>query len=270
MSEKAGISAGRAAYLAEQKRTKIKIYSWRIFLLVALIALWEIGAELGWIDSFIMSRPSRIFNTVSNLYSDGELFLHLGTTCLETVIGFLIGTLAGTLIAILLWWSEFLRTMLEPYLVVLMALPKIALGPIFIVWVGAGPEAIVVMSLAISLIVTILEVLAGFVSTEEEKMTLMKTLGANKVQTFCKVVLPANLPTIMNSLKVNVGLSWVGVIVGEFLVSQAGIGYLIVYGSQVFKMDLVMASVVLLAIAAAVMYQGIVLIERVLLKKRLK
>ena len=263
MSEKAGISAGRAAYLAEQKRTKIKIYSWRIFLLVALIALWEIGAELGWIDSFIMSSPSRIFNTVSNLYSDGELFLHLGTTCLETVIGFLIGTLAGTLIAILLWWSEFLRTMLEPYLVVLMALPKI-------VWVGAGPEAIVVMSLAISLIVTILEVLAGFVSTEEEKMTLMKTLGANKVQTFCKVVLPANLPTIMNSLKVNVGLSWVGVIVGEFLVSQAGIGYLIVYGSQVFKMDLVMASVVLLAIAAAVMYQGIVLIERVLLKKRLK
>ena len=109
MSEKAGISAGRAAYLAEQKRTKIKIYSWRIFLLVALIALWEIGAELGWIDSFIMSSPSRIFNTVSNLYSDGELFLHLGTTCLETVIGFLIGTLAGTLIAILLWWSEFLR-----------------------------------------------------------------------------------------------------------------------------------------------------------------
>lgn len=268
MSEQTNISRGRALYLAERRRTKIKTYAWRVFLLAALIALWEIGARLGWVDAFIMSSPSRIVNTVVNLYSSGELFMHLAVTCLETVIGFIIGTISGTLIAIVLWWSEFLRKMLEPYLVVLMALPKIALGPIFIVWVGAGVEAIVVMSLAVSLIVTVLEVLAGFAATDSEKITLLKTLGATKTQTFTKVVLPANLPTIMNSLKVNVGLSWVGVIVGEFLVSRAGIGYLIVYGSQVFKMDLVMASVVLLAIAAAVMYQGIVLLERWLLGKR--
>ena len=136
----------------------------------------------------------------------------------------------GTLIGVLLWWSERLNKVLEPYLVILSALPKVALGPIFILWVGAGPGAIIIMTLAISLIVTILEVLNGFLSTDKEKIKLMKTLGASKLQIFTKVVLPYNFPNIVSSLKINVGLSWIGVIMGEFLVSKAGIGYLIVYG----------------------------------------
>ena len=176
------------------------------------------------------------------------------------------GTLAGTVIAILLWWSPMLSRILDPYLVVLNSLPKTALGPVFIVWMGAGPASIIAMTLAISLIVTILEVHNGFLAVDRGKLNLMKTLGASRAQTLLKLVLPANLPTFVNALKVNVGLSWVGVIMGEFLVSREGLGYLIVYGSQVFKMDLVMATVLLLLLCAAAMYQGVLFLEKALKK----
>jgi NitT/TauT family transport system permease protein len=162
---------------------------------------------------------------------------------------------------------EFLARVSEPYLVVLNSLPKIALGPVFIVWIGAGPVAIIVMTLAISLVVTILEVLNGFMGIDPEKIKLVKIFGGNKYQILIKVLLPASFPNIINALKVNVGLSWVGVIVGEFLVSKAGLGYLIVYGGQVFKLDLVMTSVVILGIAATIMYQGVIYFERFILKK---
>jgi len=157
-----------------------------------------------------------------SLYRNGELFHHVIVTCVETVLGFVLGTLIGILIAIILWWSEFLEKVLEPYLVVLNSLPKIALGPIFIVWIGAGPAAIVVIAMTISVVVTILEVLNGFLGVDGDKIKLVKTFGANKVQILTKVVLPSSLPVMVNALKVSVGLSWVGVIVGEFLVSKAG------------------------------------------------
>ena len=261
-------SKERLLYLQRTRNEKAAVYSVRIFILVAIFGLWELAGNLGWIDPFIMSQPSRILNTIANLYAKGDLFPHIGISCLETVVGFLLGTVAGTLIASLLWWSKFLSRVSEPYLVILNALPKVALGPIFIVWVGAGPKAIIIMTLAISLIVSILEVLSGFMATDIEKIKLLQTLGASKWQVFTKVVLPANFGTMVNSLKVNVGLSWVGVIMGEFLVSKAGIGYLIVYGSQVFQMDLVMASVIILAVAAAVMYQGVLLLEKKFVKEK--
>ena len=261
-------SKERLLYLRRTRNEKAAVYSVRIFILVAIFGLWELAGNLGWIDPFIMSQPSRILNTIANLYAKGDLFPHIGISCLETVVGFLLGTVAGTLIASLLWWSKFLSRVSEPYLVILNALPKVALGPIFIVWVGAGPKAIIIMTLAISLIVSLLEVLSGFMATDIEKIKLLQTLGASKWQVFTKVVLPANFGTMVNSLKVNVGLSWVGVIMGEFLVSKAGIGYLIVYGSQVFQMDLVMASVIILAIAAAVMYQGVLLLEKKFVKEK--
>ena len=256
------VSPERALYLKKTRSQRIAVYAVRVFILIALFALWEIAANAGWIDPFIMSQPSRIVETIVSLYRQGDLFLHIGVSCLETVVGFLLGTVFGTVVATLLWWSNFFSRVSEPYLVVLNSLPKIALGPIFIVWVGADSPAIIIMTLAISLIVTILEVLNGFLSTDEEKIKLLRTLGANKLQVFSKVVFPSNIPTIINSLKVNVGLSWVGVIAGEFLVSKAGLGYLIVYGSQVFQMDLVMASVLILAVAAALMYQLILLLEK--------
>ncbi len=186
---------------------------------------------------------------------------------LETVIGFLSGTILGIIIAIILWWIPTVSKVLDPYLVVLNALPKTALGPIFIVCMGTGIGAIIVMTLAISLIVTILNVLNGFIHTDVEKVKLMQMLGANRLQIFRKLIMPANLSTIVNVLKINIGLSWVGVITGEFLVSKAGLGYLIVYGSQVFKMDLVMTSVAVLAVCAMMMHAGIVLLEKATRKR---
>ncbi|MFR1050414.1 MAG: ABC transporter permease [Lachnospirales bacterium] len=259
-------SLQRQAYLRHQKRVKGAVIGLRLGILFLLFASWELAARLGVIDAFVVSSPSRMLSTFLNLWRSGDLFLHVGTSVMETVIGFLLGTFVGTIIAILLWWSEFLSRVLDPYLVVLNSLPKTALGPVFIVWIGAGPASIIAMTLAISLIVTILDMHNGFLATDPEKIRLMRTLGANRRQILCKLVLPANFTTMINALKVNVGLSWVGVIMGEFLVSRAGLGYLIVYGSQVFKMDLVMTTVLILAAAAALMYQCILWLEKAMKK----
>ena len=263
------VSSERLQYLKARKVKKISILLTQILILVVFFAQWEICARLKIIDPFITSQPSRIVNTIINLYSEGQLFQHIAITCWETIVGFLLGTTLGTIIAIILWWSEFLSKVLEPYLVVLNSLPKIALGPIFIVWFGAGTTSIIVIALAISLIVTILEVLNGFIATDEEQIKLVRTFGANRLQIFTKVVFPANLPTIINSLKINVGLSWVGVIVGEFLVSKSGLGYLIVYGGQVFQLDLVMASVVILCLAAGLMYKAVVILQKHFIKSHI-
>ncbi len=261
MSEQS-ISPARANYLRRQRREKTLVQTIRVLLLAVLLILWEIAGRLGWIDVFIVSCPSRILKTLASLWQSGDLWRHLGASSGETVVGFLLGTLLGAIIAVGLWWSSFAAKVLEPYLVVLNALPKTALGPVFIVWIGAGTESIIAMTLAISIFVTILNMYVGFCSVDPEKLRLMQTFGATKSQTLKLLVLPANYATLFNTLRVNVGLSWVGVIMGEFLVSKAGLGYLIVYGSQVFNMDLVMASVLLLAAAAVVMYRLVLLLER--------
>ena len=261
-----GISPSRRRYLEHMRRRLRLTHLARILLLVIFFAAWEIAAGCGAIDPFIFSSTGRILRTFTSMLTGGELLLHAGTSIAETAAGFLLGTAAGTVIAILLWWSPFLSRVLDPYLVVLNALPKTALGPIFIVWMGAGPGSIIAMTLAISLIVTILDMHNGFSETDVEKLRLMRTFGASRMQILFKLVLPSNFSTMINALKVNVGLSWVGVIMGEFLVSKAGLGYLIVYGSQVFKMDLVMTTVLILAAAAAVMYRGVLWLEKALKK----
>lgn len=261
MSMYENLSAARAAYLRRAKRRKRIVTATQLLLLAGLVALWEILARVGVIDSFIMSQPSRIVATFTRMLSNG-LMTHIGVTCLETMAGFLFGTLLGVLIAVILWWNNFISQVMEPYLVVLNSLPKIALGPVIIIWVGAGMQAIIVVALAISLVVTVLEMLGGFTGTDSEKIKMIRTFGANRWQIFAKVVFPSNTPTLFNALKVNIGLSLVGVIAGEFLVSKAGLGYLIVYGGQVFQMDLVMCSVIILAIVAAFLYQAVVLLEK--------
>lgn len=268
MAQVTDISQEHKIYLRQVRMEKISVRVIQLLIFGIALMLWEICANFKIVDPFITSQPSRVLKTIINLYQDGMLLNHIGITCLEAIVGFVLGTLVGTIIAILLWWSEFLCKVLEPYLVVLNSLPKIALGPVFIVWIGAGPAAIIVMTLAISLIVTVLEVLNGFLTTDQEKIKLVRTFGGTKLQVLSKVLLPASYPTIINALKINVGLSWVGVIVGEFLVSKAGLGYLIVYGGQVFKLDLVMTSVIILGVAATVMYQGVVYLERILVKNK--
>ncbi|MFY9174632.1 MAG: ABC transporter permease [Peptococcia bacterium] len=260
------MSEEHLAYLQKVKRDRRKVFLGRLAIMIFFVLGWELAGRWGLIDPFIASQPSRIVNTVINLYREGQLFNHIGITMLENIVGFISGTLIGTVLAVGLWWSEYLSRVLDPYLVVLNALPKVALGPILIVWVGSGAPAIIAMALLISLIVTVLTVYSGFKQVDQEKIRLLKTFGANKRQLLQMIILPASVPTIVSALKINVGLSWVGVITGEFLVSKAGLGYLIVYGGQVFKLDLVMASVIILAIAAALMYQGVVALEKRLLK----
>ncbi len=261
---RAAVSPQRREYLAGRRRRQAAINICQISGLVLIIALWEILARVGIIDSFIMSQPSRVLKTILNLRTNG-LFTHIGVTCFETFIGFTLGVILGNIVALVLWWSDFLSRVMQPYLVVLNALPKIALGPVIIIWVGAGMQAIIVMALAISLIVTVLEMLSGFTGTDPELVKMARTFGASRRQTFTKVIFPSNLRTLFGSLKINIGLSLVGVIAGEFLVSKAGLGYLIVYGGQVFQMDLVMTSVIILAVVAALLYKAVSVAEKLVM-----
>ena len=247
------VSRERTLYLRRKRRRTHLVHACQIGFLVFFFAQWEISARLGWIDSFILSQPSRILETLRNM-SQNHLMMHVGVTLYETLTGFVLGVLLGVAIAVVLWWSGFVSRVAEPYLVVLNSLPKIALGPVIIIVVGAGTEAIIFMALAISLIVTGLEML--------ESIKMARTFGATKRQVFTKIVFPSNINTLFNSLKINIGLSLVGVIAGEFLVSKAGLGYLIVYGGQVFQLDLVMSSVLILSVMAALMYQSVVLLQK--------
>ena len=255
------ISKGQAAYLKNIKTGKRKVLIIQISILVGFFALWEFAAQKGLVDPFIFSSPSRMFTSLIQMISDGTLFKHVGITVFETAVGFILGTVIGTVTAILLWWNEYLRKVLDPYLVVLNSLPKTALAPIIIVWIGNNMSSIIVTALLTSVVVTILSVLAGFLSVESDKILLVKTLGANKSQVLTYVILPASIPAIINALKINVGLSFVGVMVGEFLVASSGLGYLIVYGSQIFKLDWVMLSTIILAILAYLMYKAVSALE---------
>lgn len=260
------ISNERKKYLKKIKLNKILVFMTQIIIVFLFIGVWEFLADKEIIDSFITSKPSAILKTFNNLTSNG-LLEHIKITIIETLSGFILGALLGFIISIILWWSPFISKVSEPFLVVLNSLPKVALGPIIIIWVGAGMPAIIVMALAISLIVTILNMLNGLKNTDINKVKMAKTFNASKLQTLTKIVIPANLSTFFSSLKVNIGLSLVGVISGEFIVSKGGLGYLIVYGGQVFKLDLVMTSVIILAIVAALMYESIVVLEKLIVKK---
>ncbi|WP_027633718.1 ABC transporter permease [Clostridium hydrogeniformans] len=256
------VSSTHEAYLKEVKRNKLLVTLTRIGILVIFIALWEISAYFKWIDPFLFSSPSRMVKSLVSFYNDGTLFRHIFITCYETVLGFILGTILGTLVAIVLWWSKFISKVLEPYLVVLNALPKVALAPIIIFWAGNGTSSIIIIALLISIVVTIISVLSGFNEVSEDKIKLLKTFGANKLQTLNHLIIPASIPTLMSALKINVGLSWVGVIMGEFLVAKEGLGFIIVYGGQISQLDMVMMSIVILSVIAYLMYVLVAWIEK--------
>lgn len=254
-------------YIGKVHKRKRLITITRLLILVAFFALWEISGRLGWIDPFLTSTPSRMWKSMVQVYNEGTLFRHIGITCYETIVGFLFGTLLGALIAVLLWWSSFASEVLDPYLVVLNALPKVALAPIIIFWVGNGTNAIILIALLISIVVTIIGILNGFNEVDKDKIKLMRTLGANKWQILIHLIIPATIPTLIASLKINVGLSWVGVIMGEFLVAKEGLGFLIIYGGQISQLDMVMFSIIILSILAYLMYEGVALFEKKISKK---
>lgn len=255
-------------YLNKVKKIKRKILITRILILVIFIALWQIAANLKWIDPFLTSSPTRVIESFVSLYEGGGLIKHIAVTCYETILGFSLGTILGSLIAVILWWSPFVSKILDPYLVVLNALPKVALAPIIIFWIGNGIPAIIVIALLISVITTIISVLTGFNEIDKEKIMLMNTFRATKIQILRYLIFPYSVPILISALKINVGLSWVGVIMGEFLVAKNGLGFLIVYGGQVAQLDMVMMSIVILSAIAFIMYEVVAIVENKLVKDR--
>ena len=250
-----------ALWVQKQNREKRKIVLLQILLLTSLLCFWEIAAQFGWIDTFLFSSPSAIVKIFWQYFSSGSIWMHIGITMWETFAGFCIGTVCGIGIAILLWWYPMLSKVLDPFLVVMNALPKTALAPIVIVWFGAGLGGIIAVAVSISIVVTILSAYGDFKAVDSDKIRMLQSFGATKGQILLKLILPGNRENLLSIAKINMGLCLIGVIVGEFLVSRCGIGYLIVYGSQVFRLDLVMMGVVLLAVCAGVMNGAINLLE---------
>jgi NitT/TauT family transport system permease protein len=243
----------------------VRFYQAVIFIL--FFVLWEIASRLHWVDPLIFSSPSKIWLLFLEKLYDGSLLDNTAVTLTETVFGFILGTVLGTILAAILWWSPMISKVLDPYLVILNALPKVALGPILIVALGPGYFSIISMGVIISVIVTTIVIYTSFREVDPNYMKVLLTFGATRSQCFKEAILPASFPTIISTLKVNVGLSWVGVIVGEYLVSAKGLGYLIIYGFQVFNFTLVMLSLMVIAILATIMYQLVDYIEKKLIKE---
>ncbi|WP_280770116.1 ABC transporter permease [Salipaludibacillus daqingensis] len=238
----------------------------QLSILLLFFAGWELTTYLRWIDPLLFSSPSRVWHLFVLRIQDGSLFMHTSVTLFETILGFLLGTFIGTFIAGLLWWSPFLSRVLDPYLVILNSMPKVALGPILIVGLGPGFTSIIAMGALISLVITTMVVYHAFKEVDENYLKVIKSFGASKKQTFFRVVFPASYPTLISTLKVNVGLAWVGVIVGEFLVSKQGLGYMIIYGFQVFNFTLVMLALLIIAVLATVMYHLVEILEKKLIR----
>ena len=253
-------------YLKKIKRRNLFIHICRLLILISLIAIWQILADKNIINSFITSSPKKILDTIINLYQTNDLFHHIWVTTYETIISFLLGTILGILLAIILWSNSFLASVLDPYLTIINSLPKVSLGPIIIIWAGANINSIIIMALLISTIITIITVYNGFISTDKNKINLLKSFNATKNQILRYLILPNSYKTIISSLKINISMSLIGVIMGELLVSKEGIGYLIMYGSQVFNLSLVLAGIIILMILSYLMYIAISIIEKILIK----
>ena len=249
-------------FVVKKRRYGYTVLSTQLVLIILFIGLWELGSSSRWIDPLIFSSPSKIVSHLYESLASGAMLPHIGVTVLETVVGFAAGTLLGTIIAALLWWFPFGAKVFDPFLVVLNSMPKVALGPLLIVGLGPGFGSIVAITLLVTVIITTISIYNRFRETEEGYMKVVKIFGASRLQLFYYVILPSSFPTIISALKVNVGLSWIGVIVGEFLVAKVGLGYQIIYGFQVFNFTLVLSTLFIIAIVATIMYQAVAYLER--------
>ena len=241
---------------------RLKVFLTQTILIIIFLSIWEILSRTNVINSFIFSSPSKIFTTLLSLIKNGDLFIHLGVTFLEVLIAFAIGVIIAFLISIIMYLNRFLKDVIDPFLTMLNSLPKVALGPIIIIWTGANSKSIIVMALLINVIVSIITFYTGFISTNKEQIKLFKTFKASRMQILTKLVIPSNIPTIVSALKVNISLTFIGVIMGEFLVSKRGIGYLILYGTQVFNLNLVMTGIFVLLIMSYLIYKLVVKFEK--------
>ena len=253
-------------YLKKIKQNNFIVRLFQVLILVIFIIIWQFLADFKLINTFITSSPKLVIKTIIELYNQ-DLYIHIFTTIYETIISFSLGTIIGILVASILWWNKMIKKIIDPYLTILNSLPKVALGPIIIIWFGAGIKSIIIMSLLISTIITIINATTSFDETEKDKILLMKSFKATNKQIFTKLVIPSSMNSIISSLKINISMSLIGVIMGEFLCCKKGIGYLIMYGSQVFNLNLVITGIILLCIISAIMYYIVLFIEKKLVHK---
>ena len=241
-------------FLNKIKTNKLLINTFRILIVSIFILIWELLSRYNIINSFLFSSPSNVLKTIISMVVDKSIFIHIGVTLFELFISFILSTSIALIISILFWSNNFIYKIIEPYITIINSLPKVALGPLIIIWCGASTNSIIFMSLLISLFVSIISIYNGFNSVNKNYITLLKSFGANKIQIFTKVIFPNNIFNIISSLKVNISMNLIGVIMGELLVSKAGIGYLIMYGSQVFNIDLVITGVFILGIISSITF----------------
>ena len=254
-------------FMRNHKKHHHQVALFRSLIFVFFIAIWEISANLQWIDAFFFSSPSRVLLCFWELLSDGSLITHTAITLAETIASFLLVFLCSLITATLLWYSAKASEIMEPYMVILNSLPKSALAPLFIVWLGTGTKTIIVAGISVALFGSIISFYTGFKQVDPEKITLIYTLGGRKKDAFFKVVLPNSIPILISTTKVNIGLALVGVIIGEFLAARHGLGYLIIYGSQVFQLNMVITSIIILCVLAIGFYQVIQSIEHSIKKR---
>lgn len=254
-------------YLRKLRSERRRVLFFRIFLAVAFLCLWETAARLEWIDSFFFSSPSKVASTFLSMWKDGSIFLHVGITLSETLISFFLVVVLGLAAALILWLCTPISQILEPYLVVLNSLPKSALAPLLIVWLGANFKTIIVAGMSVAIFGTILNLYTGFSETSKDKIKLIYTLHGTKKDALFKVVLPSTIPLVISIMKVNIGLCLVGVVIGEFIGARNGLGYLIIYGSQVFQLNLVITSIIILCVIAMLLYGILSLAEKHYLKR---
>ena len=255
-------------YLFRLKRDRILIHAFRLLLLAFFLFFWETASRKQWIDSFIFSSPSLVLETFVKMLKEQSLTLHIRITLSETLISFFLVMSLGILSAVILWLFPKISRILEPYLVVLNSLPKTALAPILIVWLGNNMKTIIVCGVTMAVFSTIINLYTAFIHIDSDKLLLIRTLGGTRRDILRYIVLPASISAIVSNLKVNIGLCLVGVIIGEFLAANAGLGYLIIYGSQVFRLDYVMLSIIILCILAMVLYQLLSFVEKRYQKKQ--
>ncbi len=252
--------------LKKHKRHNLYIKLIQIFIGLSFILCWELLSNYNIINSFIFSSPSKIIKTLIDLYQNNNLFNNIYITLIELFISFSLGTILGFIIALIFYRFNFIKKIFDPYMTILNSLPKVALGPLLIIWMGANNKSIIVMALLINLIVSIISFYNGFINTNQYKSKLLTSFGANTKQIIFHLVIPSSMETIFSTLKLNISMSLIGVIMGEFLSSKAGIGYLILYGTQVFNLNLVMTGIFLLLILSYLLYLIISLLERKSLK----
>lgn len=263
-----GQLTAQESYIREHHRHHHLITTARLLIFAVFLIVWEAAGMLGLIDTFFFSSPGMVISYFVQMLADGSFFTHTGITLMETLVSFLLITLIAMLTATALWYSKTLSEILEPYLVVLNSLPKSALAPLFIVWLGTGTDTIIVAGISVAIFGSIISLYTGFSHTDSEKLKLIYTLGGRRMDAFFKVVLPSSIPIILSNMKVNIGLALVGVIIGEFLAARRGLGYLIIYGSQVFKLNMVITSIIILCIIAMGLYQTIQYLEHLYKKKK--